>query len=526
MEQSTDALKRSAPSEDTEEIKKVNPCSDKFTNFYREKLGQEPAFCPPLPLVNWELRPKTKILAQELQRDLHIAPIPEGKALGFSLWGRCGRARAGCVSLPHGPVETPVFMPVGTQAVIKGISPDELLDLNIQIILNNTYHLANRPGCETLDEAGGSHKFMRWSRNILTDSGGFQMVSLLKLACITEEGVEFEHPINGNRMLLTPEKSIESQNSIGSDIMMQLDDVVDVGVLDKARIEEATYRTFRWLDRCIKAHKRPEVQNLFGIVQGGLHPDLRAISLKGMKERDLPGYAIGGLSGGEAKDSFWKIVELCTRPPTANESEDQAMGLPTFKPRYLMGVGYPLDMICCMCLGVDMFDCVFACRTARFGTALVSHSGGSLRIKQSDYSLDPRPLDEACACSTCKNYSRAALHALMTKEPTIGRLLTIHNLTYTARLLEDARAAILRGTLDKYVEDFLMCLHPKGEELSNPCPPWVRDCLLKSEVFDEERIHKLYDWDTAQRVWCEQEQVRETARNGAGPMKFRMDFKE
>lgn len=231
-----------------------------------------------------------------------------------------GRARAATLSLPHGDVQLPVFMPVGTQGTIKGLSSAQVGKLGFKIILGNTYHLANRPGTAVLDKAGGDrlgggglHPFMGWDANILTDSGGFQMVSLLKLASINERGVEFEDPKNpGSMMLLTPEESIKTQNSIGSDIMMQLDDVVSSLEQDKTRVEEACHRTTRWLDRCLAAHENPGRQNLFAIVQGGLHRDLRAVSLRDLKARDTPGYAIGGLSGGEAKGPFWRVVEQCT----------------------------------------------------------------------------------------------------------------------------------------------------------------------------------------------------------------------
>ena len=265
------------------------------------------------------------------------------RCLTYTLHEQDGRARAATLQLPHGEVQTPVFMPVGTQGTIKGLLAEEVSALGPRIILGNTYHLANRPSTEVLDACGGLHKFMNWEHNILTDSGGFQMVSLLKLAKINEEGVEFEDPKNpGSKMLLTPEESVRTQNSIHSDIMMVLDDVVSSMEGDKARVAEACDRTTRWLDRCIGAHKRPESQNLFAIVQGGLHEDLRVKSLNDLKQRfdSVPGYAIGGLSGGEAKDQFWRVVAQCT-----DEEKD---GLPRLKPRYCMGVGYSLDIVVCV----------------------------------------------------------------------------------------------------------------------------------------------------------------------------------
>eukprot|EP00921_Rhytidocystis_pertsovi_P015084 GHVQ01024125.1.p1 GENE.GHVQ01024125.1~~GHVQ01024125.1.p1 ORF type:complete len:350 (-),score=36.89 GHVQ01024125.1:3107-4156(-) len=293
-----------------------------------------------------------------------VKPIHSDKALSFTLLAKCERARVGILQLPHGPVITPIFMPVGTRGTIKGLTSAQVECLGPSIILGNTYHLANQPGKGVLDACDGLHNFMGWRRNLLTDSGGFQMVSLAKLSTVSEEGVEFESPVDGSLMMMTPERSIEMQNTIGADIMMALDDVVSSTCQDRNRMEEATHRTLRWLDRCIASHKKPQSQNLFGIVQGGLHTDLREISLDGLKSRNLPGYAIGGLSGGEAKDDFWKVVEQCTRPDT---------GLPEDRPRYLMGVGYPLDIVICVALGCDMFDCVYPCRTARFGTALVDN---------------------------------------------------------------------------------------------------------------------------------------------------------
>ncbi len=287
--------------------------------------------------------------------DASPAGAPAGGPLSFSVDACCPttNARATTLTLGHGPLRTPVFMPVGTQGALKGLSSHTLESpaLDNEIILANTYHLALRPGAELLGAVGGLHKFMGWDRNILTDSGGFQMVSLLALAKITEEGVTFQSPVDGSKMLLTPEESMRVQNEIGSDIMMALDDVVSSVTVDDARFREATHRTLRWIDRCIAAHKRPSEQCLFGIVQGGLDVSpggLRDICLDGMLLRDahLPGYAIGGLAGGESKDAFWRVVlHACQR-------------LPQNKPRYLMGVGYPLDLVVCSALGVDMYDCV------------------------------------------------------------------------------------------------------------------------------------------------------------------------
>src|SRR5215469_3966873 len=290
-------------------------------------------------------------------------------ALKFDLLAKCSttKARAATLHLPHGPVPLPIFMPVATQASLKGITPEQLENTGCRLCLNNTYHLGLKPGQSVLDNIGGAHKLQGWNHNILTDSGGlvdtcspishktqvanevwtyhsFQMVSLLKLARITEDGVRFQSPHDGTPMVLTPEHSINLQNSIGSDIIMQLDDVVATTSPDSKRMEEAMRRSVRWLDRCIVAHKKPESQNLFCIIQGGLNLDLRRECCREMVERDTPGIAIGGLSGGEAKEEYCKVVDTCTGL------------LPERKPRYVMGVGYPEDLIASIALGADMFD--------------------------------------------------------------------------------------------------------------------------------------------------------------------------
>uniref|UniRef100_A0A670KDM8 Queuine tRNA-ribosyltransferase catalytic subunit 1 n=1 Tax=Podarcis muralis TaxID=64176 RepID=A0A670KDM8_PODMU len=310
-------------------------------------------------------------------------------ALSLRVVAECGRskARACELRLPHGSVNCPVFMPVGTQGTMKGLTSTQLDALGCRLCLGNTYHLGMRPGPELIQKANGLHGFMNWSRNLLTDSGGFQMVSLVELSKVTEEGVCFCSPYDGKEILLTPEKSIEIQNALGSDIMMQLDDVVS-STVSGPRVEEAMFRSIRWLDRCIAAHTKPGQQNLFAIIQGGLDPSLRSKCLEEMTKRDVPGFAIGGLSGGEAKDHFWRMVDLSTNH------------LPRNKPRYLMGVGYATDLVVCVALGCDMFDCVFPTRTARFGSALVPW--GSLQLKNKQYAKDFRPIDENCDCPTCQ----------------------------------------------------------------------------------------------------------------------------
>ncbi|GBB95501.1 hypothetical protein RclHR1_02550013 [Rhizophagus clarus] len=362
-------------------------------------------------------------------------------ALSWKIVAKCSttKARVGLLTLPHGPVDTPVFMPVGTQGTLKGLTPKQLEELNCQIMLNNTYHLGLRPGQELIEELGGSHKFQNWNRNLLTDSGGFQMVSLLKLARITEEGVEFQSPHDGTTMLLTPEHSMSLQNSIGADIIMQLDDVVS-SLTTGPRVEEAMHRSIRWLDRCINSHKKPETQNLFAIIQGGLNIDLRKKCIEEMVKRDTPGYAIGGLSGGEEKDIFWKIVSFSTDM------------LPKNKPIYCMGVGYAEDLVVCSALGVDMYDCVFPTRTARFGNALTSK--GPLNLKSTKFAQDFEPIEKDCNCLTCKKYTRAYIHMHATRETVGCHLITLHNVSYQLRLMNSIRQAILNDEFPSFIQRF------------------------------------------------------------------------
>jgi len=343
-----------------------------------------------------------------------------------------------------------------------------------------------RPGPDVIAQMGGLHKFMNWKRGILTDSGGFQMVSLLKLAEITEEGVRFQSPHDGSQMILSPEMSIEMQNKIGADIIMALDDVVSTTTTGP-RVEEAMYRTLRWLDRCIAAHSNPYQQNLFGIVQGGINKRLREICLEGLVARNLPGYAIGGLSGGEAKDHFWRIVSFCTEC------------LPIQKPRYLMGVGYALDLVTCVALGIDMFDCVFPSRTARFGNALVRHSyphsarntmeatingSSALYLKSTEFAGDHRPIDDACNCMVCKTYSRAYLHTLAaSKEQLSCQLLTYHNIAFQMRLMQDIRTSIVDGTFPNFVRQFVKQQYPQEDT-----PQWAIDALQDAGNDNDSRI--------------------------------------
>eukprot|EP00834_Sanchytrium_tribonematis_P002177 NODE_62_length_26495_cov_0.832853.p9 type:complete len:379 gc:universal NODE_62_length_26495_cov_0.832853:21489-20353(-) len=347
----------------------------------------------------------------------------------------------------------PQFMPVGTKGTIKGLTSKQIHELDCQTILGNTFHLGLDPGTEVMDSYNGLHNFMKYSTHLLTDSGGFQMVSLKELTVVTEEGVEFTY--NGFKTMLTPEKSIEWQNSIGADIMMQLDDVVDP-TSPPERIEEAVYRSIRWLDRCIKAHKHPEKQSLFPIIQGGLNFEHRAYSIKEIVKRNTDGIAIGGLAGKESKEDFWKTVNYCTNL------------LPKNKPLYCMGIGYPEDLVICVALGVDMFDCVYPTRTARFGRVLLDE--GSLNIKNAIHKSDFTPIDPNCSCSTCKDYTKAELN-LMFGSTVVARLLTIHNIHYQMNLMKRMRNAINVDRFPDFVKQFMTCRY------KDSIPQWILNAL-------------------------------------------------
>ncbi|SJK97696.1 related to Probable queuine tRNA-ribosyltransferase [Armillaria ostoyae] len=357
----------------------------------------------------------------------------------FEVIAKCHttRARVSRMKLAHGVTMLPTFMPVATQAAIKGLTPQQVEALGVTLILNNTYHLNLRPGMKVLNEAGGAHKFQGWQRNLLTDSGGFQLVSLSKFTTITEEGALFLSPFTGEPTMLTPEESISIQHSIGADIIMQLDDVVS-SLTTGPRVEEAMGRSVRWLDRCIKHHEnsgKKSTQNLFAIVQGGLDHQLRDQCLDAMVDRknDIAGYAIGGLSGGEEKDIFWRIIKQCAD----KLPEDH--------------------LLVCVALGVDMVslsaDCVFPTRTARFGVAL-THAG-PLNLKLSKHEADMKPIDESCPCPTCTDgTSRAFLHHIVTHETAAAHAVTIHNITFQAQVMGRARDAILSGTFPDYLRSF------------------------------------------------------------------------
>ncbi|KXZ15259.1 queuine tRNA-ribosyltransferase [Bacillus nakamurai] len=349
-------------------------------------------------------------------------------------------ARLGRVHTPHGSFETPVFMPVGTLATVKTMSPDELKSMDAGIILSNTYHLWLRPGHDIVKEAGGLHQFMNWDRAILTDSGGFQVFSLSKFRNIEEEGVHFRNHLNGDKLFLSPEKAMEIQNALGSDIMMAFDECPPYPA-EYDYMKRSVERTSRWAERCLKAHARSDEQGLFGIVQGGEYEDLRTQSAKDLISLDFPGYAIGGLSVGEPKHVMNRVLEFTT--PL----------LPKDKPRYLMGVGSPDALIDGAIRGVDMFDCVLPTRIARNGTVFTNE--GRLNMKNAKYERDFRPIDEECSCHTCKNYSRAYIRHLIRCNETFGiRLTTYHNLHFLLHLMEQVRQAIREDRLGDFREEF------------------------------------------------------------------------
>lgn len=349
-------------------------------------------------------------------------------------------ARLGKVHTPHGSFDTPIFMPVGTLATVKTMSPEELKEINAQIILSNTYHLWLRPGEDIVKEAGGLHRFMNWDRPILTDSGGFQVFSLSDMRKIEEEGIHFRHHLSGEKLFFSPEKAMQVQNDLGPDIMMVLDECPPYPAT-KEYMEQSVNRTSRWAERCLKAHKNPDSQALFGIIQGGEYIDLRKHSAKDLISLDFPGYAIGGLSVGEPKEIMYEVLEETT--PL----------MPTNKPRYLMGVGSADALIEGAIRGVDMFDSVLPSRIARNGTCMTSK--GRLVIRNAKYARDFSPLDENCDCYTCKNYSRAYIRHLINTNEIFGfRLTTYHNLYFLLKLMEQVRQAIKEDRLLDFRNEF------------------------------------------------------------------------
>ena len=363
-------------------------------------------------------------------------------AIKYELIKECKQtgARLGRLHTPHGIIETPIFMPVGTQATVKAMTPEELKEMEAQIILSNTYHLYLRPGHDLVKEAGGLHKFMNWDRPILTDSGGFQVFSLGELRKITEEGVTFQSHIDGSKHFLSPERVMEIENALGADIIMAFDECAPYPA-DHNYVKKSLERTTRWAVRCKEAHKNTDNQALFGIVQGGMYKDLREQSAAELIPLDFPGYAIGGLSVGEPKDLMYEVLDY-TAPL-----------LPKDKPRYLMGVGSPDALIEGAIRGIDMFDCVLPTRIARNGTAMTSI--GKVVIKNAKYTRDFTPLDPNCDCYCCKNYTRAYLrHLYKADEILSSRLMSTHNLHFLINLMKQVREAIMEDRLLDFRNDF------------------------------------------------------------------------
>lgn len=363
-------------------------------------------------------------------------------AVRYELIKECSRsgARLGRLHTPHGTFETPMFMPVGTQATVKTLSPEELYDMGSQVILSNTYHLFLRPGHELVKKAGGLHKFMNYKRGMLTDSGGFQVFSLGAMRKITEEGVMFRSHIDGSKKFLSPEIATNVQEALGADIAMAFDECIPYPA-DFDYAKKSTERTTRWAKRCLTAHTR-EDQSLFGIVQGGMYPELRKMSVQQLTELDFAGYGIGGLSVGEPKPLMYDIL--------GHTTED----MPKDKARYLMGVGTADCIVEAVNLGVDMFDCVFPTRVARNGTAMTSY--GRLVVRNACYAEDFSPIEEGCGCYTCRNFSRAYIRHLFKAEEIFAlRLLTIHNLYFLLNFTKQIRQAIAEDRFPEFRERFL-----------------------------------------------------------------------
>ena len=395
----------------------------------------------------------------------------------FTIDATAGAARAGVFVTPHGPVETPTFMAVGTQATVKTLDPLELRDAKMQMILANAYHLHLRPGEEIVRQMGGLHRFMQWDGPILTDSGGFQVFSLETLRTVTDEGVQFRSHIDGSLRFFSPESVIGIQRALGADVIMQFDHVVP-GQAELALASEASERSVRWLERAVVAfeagHGRgargqgvghgsedsdsplarpsapgPWPQTLFPILQGGIHPELRRNAARVIRSlRDFDGYAIGGLSVGEAKPDMYAMLEVVHE------------ALPQDRPRYLMGVGFPEDLIEAVARGVDLFDCVAPTRNGRQGTAFTSD--GKLNVRRAELRADPRPLDEGCECSTCARFSRAYIRHLFASDEVLGlRLLSLHNVHFLTAIMRRARRAILDGDFQAWSRAWLQRYHSR-----------------------------------------------------------------
>lgn len=365
----------------------------------------------------------------------------------FELIATDGNARAGVFHTPHGDLLTPIFAPVGTQATVKAVTPAQLEELDASLVLANTYHLYLRPGADLVAEMGGLHRFMQWHRPILTDSGGFQVFSLSAMRKIDEDEVIFKSHIDGSLHRFTPEKSIQIQEQLGADIIMAFDECAPP--YDRAYNERALERTHAWAERCLKAKSRPD-QALFGIVQGGVFPDLRERSANFIASLNFPGHAIGGLSVGETKAEMHAMLEIVNGI------------LPANKPRYLMGVGSPEDLVEGIARGVDIFDCVLPTRLARHSAAMTFT--GRLNLMNAGFARDPRPIDETCTCYTCRTFSRAYLrHLIVAREMLASTLISIHNIHTLLTLVRRARQAILEKRFNEFREEFLSHYQPRGK---------------------------------------------------------------
>lgn len=362
-------------------------------------------------------------------------------AVTYELLHQCKQtgARRGVIHTPHGDIQTPIFMPVGTQATVKSMTPEELKENGAQIILGNTYHLHFRPGDKLIKEAGGLHKFMNWDKPILTDSGGFQVFSLSALRTIDEEGVEFTSELDGSKHLFTPELVMEIEENLGSDIMMAFDECCPYPS-SYEYTKNSMERTTRWAKRCMDAHTT-ENQALFGIIQGGFYEDLREQSAKDLIEMDFPGYAIGGIAIGEPEEEYLRLLRYTAKL------------MPENKPRYVMGIGSPNYLIEAVLAGIDMGDCVLPTRIARHGTAMTSH--GKVVVRNATYERDFTPLDDECDCYTCRTYTKAYIRHLIKCKEILGmRLLSIHNIRFLTKLMEQIREAIENDCLMDFKNEF------------------------------------------------------------------------
>lgn len=374
----------------------------------------------------------------------------------FELHATQGAARAGLFHTPHGSVPTPVFAPVGTQATVKAVTPRDLRDLGASLILSNTYHLFIRPGDELIADLGGLHRFMAWDGPILTDSGGFQVFSLSALRRVDDDGVTFRSHLDGATHRITPEKSIQIQHNLGADIIMAFDECPPP--LERETVRAACARTHAWALRCADEHYRsgaPDRQALFGIVQGGVFSDLRAESAAAITALNLPGYALGGLAVGESKSQMLLTLE------------QTAPLLPADRPRYLMGVGSPEDLVAGVARGIDIFDCVLPTRVARNGSALTRH--GRINMRNLEHATDSAPIEAGCTCYACAHFSRAYVrHLVKAGEILAHQLLSLHNLHLLLTLMQEMRAAILDGTFAAYAAEFLANYRPTGKEANAP----------------------------------------------------------